>query len=421
MTIQEINPSKTQEGAILEDNSLVLENFTEPDPVVVRVLSDAPDLLIGVHTCLQVGARALLAGHGALDEVLVGRSFEQLRERMESTVNSGAGLIIETAHALCGPDDGQLPALMAEARAEFETTVGAMFDPESKTSLLALFEQVMSTTITRHEAARWAQLDPDDEHSALGRWRAAQSKELKTSLDEILTEVRTLAVDRAVADGQAEVFGLTTLKGIAYQDAVHLAFTGAAAAHSDVVDDVGRQRGSTGSMVGDLVVAFNSEEFSGASPVLAIEVKSKRMPLRKMLEELGLAMANRDAGAGLAVFSSREIAPIPSVFANYGDKAILVLDEEAPDLAAVELALEWARWTLRRAASSTPHAFDQAAFADSVAKVTRALERVSTIRRCHSTIKRQVDQGGSELDDLVAEIRVAITELKEIAASASVD
>lgn len=415
MTIHEIKETE-RVRATIEDGALVLERFTEPDPVVVQMLTETEDLVIGVHTLLQLGALTMRAGRGALDEVLVGQSFARLGEQMDAAVEAGAGLIAETASGLLDAEDGELSKVLADLRTELESKFAALFDPDSKSSALALLEDVFTTAVKRTEAARWAQLDPDDEHSALGRWRAAQSKEFKEAIAEVLKAVRDLELAHAVEEAEADVFALTTLKGMVYEDVVHLAFSSAVASHSDVIEDVSRARGAAGSMVGDLAIHLNPEECGGDSPTVVLEAKSKRMGLRKTLSELDSALANREASAAIAVFSSRELAPIPSVFVTYGDKAILVLDNDLPDIGAVELAMEWGRWVARRSASVDTESFDYERFVENVARASRALERASTIRRAHSTIRRGVDQASSELDDLVAEIRAALAELKDMAA-----
>jgi hypothetical protein len=207
------------------------------------------------------------------------------------------------------------------------------------------------------------------------------------------------------------------LKGIAYEDVVHLAFAEVAVHHGDIVEEVGRQKGSVGSLVGDLVLTFNPDEFPGERSALVVEVKAKRLSLRKTLDELDAAVANREAKVGLAVFACKDIAPIPSVFVPYGARAVLVLDGEAPDIGAVELAMAWARWTVRRSATGDTSSFDAVRFNEAFARATRALDRAGTIRKCHSTVRRQVDQAGEELTEMVTEAREAIGEIKDLSAA----
>jgi hypothetical protein len=115
---------------------------------------------------------------------------------------------------------------------------------------------------------------------------------------------------------------------------------------------------------------------------------------RKTLDELDVAVANREAKVGLAVFACKDIAPIPSVFVPYGKRAVLVLDGEDPDVGAVELAMAWARWTVRRSEDGDASSFDTVRYNEAIARATRALDRATTIRKCHTTVRRQVDQAG---------------------------
>jgi len=397
MTIHEIKDindvGDTTARISIDDGVLVLEHFAEPDPVVVGVIAEAPDLTLGVRACLQVGARALHAGHGALDEILVARSFEQIGERMETAVHAGVGLI------------------------------QGLVDPDSKTSVLALIAEQLMTAIAESDESRWTQLDPDDERSALGRMRSAQSKEIldqraefKEKLDEVLHLIHQLQLTQAAEEAADRVFELTTLKGMVYEDVVHLAFSEACAPHSDVIEDVSRSRGASGSMVGDLVIALNPEENAGVVTAAVVEAKTKRMGQRKILAELDAAMANREATAAIAVFSSRQLAPIPSAFVPFGDKAIMVLDDDMPNMELVEVAMAWARYVARRASIPDTASFDHERFTAALGKAIRAAERASTIRRCHTTIRRSADQADAELEELISEVRAAVAELKAAAA-----
>lgn len=78
--------------------------------------------------------------------------------------------------------------------------------------------------------------------------------------------------------------------------------------------------------------------------------------------------------------------------------------------------MAWARWVLRRSVGDLS-TFDAERLNEAIAKATRALDRASTIRKCHSTVRRQVDQAGAELTDMVNEAREAIGDIKELGAA----
>ena len=78
--------------ARVEEGTLVLEWLEEDDPVVLRVVSDADDVEQAARSCLEVGARALVAGHAALDEDLsVARLIASSSGSMEASIERSDG------------------------------------------------------------------------------------------------------------------------------------------------------------------------------------------------------------------------------------------------------------------------------------------------------------------------------------------
>ncbi len=71
----------------------------------------------------------------------------------------------------------------------------------------------------------------------------------------------------------------------------------------------------------------------------------------------------------------------------------------------------------RRAGEGDASSFDAERFNEAIAKAARALDRASTIRKCHGTVRRQIDQAGAELTDMVTEARDAIGEITGLGAA----
>ncbi len=155
----------------------------------------------------------------------------------------------------------------------------------------------------------------------------------------------------AVREARVDLWERSTQKGVAFEELVGMAFTEVGTIHGDIVEPVGRERGCDGSLVGDIVVTSSPDDCPTGRAAFVLEAKTRKLILRRTLDELDVAMANRESTAGIAVFSDRALAPAPSLFSAYGDKAVLVLDAELPDPQAVELAYTWARWIVRRAGS----------------------------------------------------------------------
>jgi hypothetical protein len=395
-------------------SGLVLELQIE-DPIVIQVLDRADDVVEAAHRCLEVGARALTASQTCLDETYVSRSFDQLSQRLDASMTAGVDRIESATRHLLDEEDGALTRVLANLRGELLNRLGQLFDPDSKSSALALFEEVFKAAAARTSSELRATLAIDDVDSALGRWRSEMTSQFRGQADAILAEVRGIATSLEVDAARAEVFDKTSLKGVAYEDVVHVAFAEAARHRGDVIEDTSRQRGTTGSLVGDLVVTFDADDVCGELSRMVIEVKARRLSLRKTLDELEAGMANREAQVGIAIFASKELAPPGhAVFVPHGNLAVMVLDKESPESPTVELAMAWARMRLRHLQiRETATDGDPQVVTEAIATATRALDRAATIRRCHSTVRRQIDQAGEELTDLVTEARDAIVVIRD--------
>jgi hypothetical protein len=402
--------------ARVEEGTLVLEWLEEDDPVVLRVVSDADDVEQAARSCLEVGARALVAGHAALDEVLVGRSFDRLVERLDGSVDREVGRITEAATQLVGEDDGALTKMFVDLKAQLEERLGALFDPDSKTSAMALLEEVFSDSSTKVLHTLRGALDPDDDATPLGRWRAELSKAIHEQNETVLREIRDLATAMAVREARVDLWERSTQKGVAFEELVGMAFTEVGTIHGDIVEPVGRERGCDGSLVGDIVVTLSPDDCPTGRAAFVLEAKTRKLTLRKTLDELDVAMANRESTAGIAVFSDRALAPTPSLFSAYGDKAVLVLDAELPDPQAVELAYAWARWIVRRAGSEDAPEADARKVREAIDAAVHGLDRAMGVRRCFNTIRRSAGQGSDELAELVAEVRAAVEEIRSLLA-----
>ena len=115
-------------------------------------------------------------------------------------------------------------------------------------------------------------------------------------------------------------------------------------------------------------------------------------------------MANREAGAGIAVFSRAENAPVPGPFHFWGDYGIVVLDKDLVDDGALRLACLWARMMVRLGLSDESTEVDFDRLASLVDDGQRALDRVSTIRRYHTAARKSIEQATGQLGDMSSEL-----------------
>jgi hypothetical protein len=114
------------------------------------------------------------------------------------------------------------------------------------------------------------------------------------------------------------------------------------------------------------------------------------------------------------VFTTQEQAPTSVPFHYAGNKAIVVLDKEGLDDAALRLAYMWARWVVRRELCGTPvDELDIVRVAALIDDASRGIERCTTIRKYHTQARKGIDQAGAELDAMVDDVREALDAIAE--------
>ena len=177
----------------------------------------------------------------------------------------------------------------------------------------------------------------------------------------------------------------------------------------DVPEAVGGVAGAlAGSKVGDLVVTLRAEDVGGRRAAYVVECKDRRLTLKAALAEIEEGMRNRDAQAGLMVFSGAANAPIATDFQDFGDRAIVVLDKEDGDERALRLACMWARWVVRRALVGGAEGPDVERMRQLLQNAQRALGTASNVRRCHTQARKGIDEAVAGLDALVADVDAAL-------------
>src|SRR5262249_41554751 len=147
-------------------------------------------------------------------------------------------------------------------------------------------------------------LDPDNEESPLARWRAEIVREVRDRGEAIETVLGELTTKLKLDEQRDDLMALTAIKGFDFEELVFEVLGPIVTPLQDVPSHVGNEAGSTGGKVGDLVVDLDPAAVRGRRARYVVECKDRSLSLKKALEELDGAIANRDADAALMVFSS---------------------------------------------------------------------------------------------------------------------
>jgi hypothetical protein len=418
------DPGGTDTAVELRDDALVVHELVETDAEVLRVVRDAMrrddgDALDATRQCLRVGARAVLAANVSVETHIVEKRFDAMSDRFDEQVETAVARISEVTSTLLDEQDGALPLALEAHRGELDRLLGDAFDPDSKRSVISLFEDVLVEAHTQQAYAMQQLVATDGDDSPLARLRREVVRDLCERLHEVRRDVAELSERIAVNEAVAPVLDLTTGKGFRFEDVVDACVARIASQHGDVAERVGTETGVTGSQKGDEVVTLNPDDTNGYEARFALEAKTRKLTMRNTLKELDDAIENRDAFAAIAVFSTQEQAPTSVPFHYAGNKAIVVLDDEGVDDSALRLAYMWARWVVRRELCGGPaDELDLERIGTLIDDAARAIDRCTQIRKYHTQARNGIDKAGAELDALVDGVRESLHAIaEELAAS----
>lgn len=398
-------------AVIVIDDALVVNDFriTDPDAIAFVAASDDPQLAL--VRCVEMGARVLHLANATVDTQVVEHRFDELTKNLERSVDALAERIDDSARALLDDENGELTAALRGWLTDVTEVLGATFDQTSKKSAIAKLEALLESARAEQVASVRSLLDPETVDSPLHRWRS-----------EIVSEVRdrSEAVERLLNDlnfrlghdqGEAAGIDRAAVKGFDFEDVVFATVESIAAPLQDVPCQVGNEAGASASKIGDIVVDVDPS-FAKGDARFVVECKDRSLPLKRALDELDLAITNRDAQAGVMVFSSQELAPGAEPFQWFDRRAIVVLDKDVLDPHALRLAHLWARWMVTRDASTAGDEVDIDRLLSVIESASRGLRTASSIRGSHTQAKKAIDQAGRQLDTLVADTQAALDELQ---------
>ncbi|MDP9465636.1 MAG: hypothetical protein M3P31_00075 [Actinomycetota bacterium] len=407
MTVAAIN--ETPPTVIVGPRDIVLHDFVENDRTVVSVVADAADPETQVHTLLRIGAAAVAGAGPAIDTNLVEARFGTLDDRFRHTVTEAVETVQATTESLVGEDGGVLTAVLDGLKQDLGTLLDTTFDADSKSSVIAKVEAAVAKRAASFEEIVRQALDPEREDSPLARG----FRRLQGEFRSVQEELRQIS-DRVLADAaRADVIELTTGKGLTFEAIVHDAFGRAAAQHHDVIEHVGRSTGAAGTQKGDSLVRLCEDDVLSGELRFVVEVKAQKLTMPKTLAELDKALDNHSAQAAIAVFDDQASAPTSVPFHPCGNRAILVLDRDDPDPRLVDLAYCWARWVARRQQSTDLDTIDVERIDGALDRAAKAIASRQSIRAAQTAAKKKIDESGAHVDALVAEVDLALREIRE--------
>lgn len=414
MTILDAQPA----SILADGDELVVEHLRITDPDTVAFVSTSDDPELALVRCLEMGARVLRLATATVDTQVVEHRFDQMTQTLDRSVDELARRIDDSARALLDDEDGELTAALRTWLTDVTDTLGATFDETSKKSAIAKLEKLLESARSEQVAAVRRLLDPDSDDSPLNRWRTEIVSEVRDRGEALERLVNDLSFRLGLDQGEAATLDRTAVKGFDFEDVVYATIESIATPLQDVPAQVGNDVGAAAAKVGDIVVDIDPS-FAKCETRFVVECKDRSLALKKALDELDLAIANRDAAAGVMVFSSQDVAPGTDPFRPFDRRAIVVLDKDELDPHALRLAYLWARWVATRDASAACDGVDVERMLAVIESTARSLKTASAVRGSHTQARKAIDQAGRQLDSLLADVQSALDELESALGPAS--
>ena len=389
-------------------------DFVETDPDAVRVMGDAENPEAAAHALLRIGAQAVGIASTDLDTDLVDRRFNVMTTTFGTTLDGMMAELTAATEKLLDEETGTLPTVIGSVTDQLSAILGEAFDADSKSSVIAKIERLLTVGADQIGAKVRATFNLDEPGSPLARTKRELAEVVKGEVGNVQKEVRDIALALAGKAAAAAAADKTTGKGATYEELIAASIDQVASIHGDIAERVGTTAGSAGTKKGDHLVIVNEDDTCGLPAKFVLEAKDCPLSMSKAMAELDGALANHDAQAAILVFARQEHAPLTLPFWYSGNRAIVVFDKDDPDPAFLRLGYAWARWVTRRSlADGADDAVNVAEVEAAIKRVRLALTKHATIKACHSGIKKKADEAGIHVAGLVEDVDLAMRALFE--------
>ncbi len=378
--------------SVTVDGTTVHLSLAVDDSILADLISRSHDPVALVERVLSVGARGVASMGSTLDlsavEARLRRTAEESSVASEARISKMLSDARNEITRLLDPSaKDSFTSITIDEFASWRDGLFERFDPERQSSHTARTIAAVAGLLGPGGALenRLSEaMDPSRSDSGLGR--------LAELLDRRITEIRELVAEERGRVSEAE---RGTFKGFDFEDEVEDALRTCARQMGATVERTSTLSGDLERSVGDYVVEFDDRTR------VVIEAKNKKSlsltGSAGILEELDLAMANRDATVAVCVSKHADAFPKEVGPINVYGRRVLVSDPG--DGTMVWVALRWAR-QLADHASPVTIEFDTEAVRDGLQRLNQLAERFRSNRSHLTQIKSSVVAVHESLGDM---------------------
>jgi hypothetical protein len=417
------------EGAVRAlGNRLVIEDLTVSDERAARVVRERANAgtppARTVADAIEVGARVLDAEQTALNVDYVKRELQEslgsLNRDLGDTLETGSAELAERIASTFGADrsDSVQQQIKELVAGHLDQRVGEL------TRLLGSEDPANPLMATQLRTAK-AMLEAEERHrKQLTDLRESHTKESRALQARIadLTDRFSAHLERTAGEERvAEAEEAGTRKGRSFEERVHEALEGIAAARGDVAVHIGDVRGEGGSKKGDTVIEVGAAEGPCVGRIV-FEDKDRQLSKNRMREELNGALAEREADYAVLVVAGEERVPAghEQLTEYEGNKLIVAVDPDEPDALGLGLAYRYARLRVLMARDRALEV-DAAGVRDAAECARAALKRAQAVRLALTNIDKSAGKAREGVESIVAEVETELVKIESLVDAAATD
>lgn len=191
---------------------------------------------------------------------------------------------------------------------------------------------------------------------------------------------------------------------------------GIAASHLDFSEFVDAVETDTGAKVGDEVITINPDQAKSTDLKFVCEFKTaEKISQASALRELSDAMKNRDASAGIFVVNkTSKTGKWPEYSFYSGNRMIIVVDKDNPDVNLIKFAYAHTRWSLTREQITDSKLIDEARMKYLIDKAQDDLKFIAQIKGSLTGIKSSHTEAVSRVEELESRLGSTLQEASDL-------
>jgi hypothetical protein len=171
----------------------------------------------------------------------------------------------------------------------------------------------------------------------------------------------------------------------------------------------------TGSKEGDEVITISQDQTGGAEVNVVWEFKAEKgISQAAALKEISSAMQNRHAVAGVFVVAREPKNAHWSlpIYAT-GNRLILVVDKDNPDLSLIQFGYIWSRWVAFRSLETKSVTIDLERIEFLISEASLSLKDFAQLKKSHTGIQSSLDDATNWTKTVESKLKSKFKEISE--------